>query len=104
MNTRWFMKMGCERQCRNRRPIRLSAGLHGLRAGIWISVTWWIWLLLTPAVAGAEPSALERDARALLRPASLTGIALALGAARLEASRCRKTAVKIRYTRREGPC
>ena len=46
-------------------------------------MTWWIWLLLTPAMAVAEPSALERDARALLRPASLAGIALALGAAGL---------------------
>ena len=43
----------------------------------------WVWLLWVPALAAAEPSALQRDARALLRPESLAGLALAFGAAGL---------------------
>ena len=41
------------------------------------------WLLLLPALVGAESTALERDVRALLKPQSLGGIALAFGAAGL---------------------
>ena len=42
-----------------------------------------ICVLLVPALATAEPSALERDARTLLRPEGLAGITLSLGAAAL---------------------
>ena len=41
------------------------------------------WLLLLPVGAGAEPTALERDVRALLKPQGLGGIAVAFGAAGL---------------------
>ena len=41
----------------------------------------WALALLMPQVTAAEPTGLERDVRALLRPASLGGFVLALGAA-----------------------
>jgi membrane-associated phospholipid phosphatase len=43
----------------------------------------WIWVLVLPQLAAAEPTLLERDFRALLRPVSLGGVALAFGAAGL---------------------
>ncbi len=41
------------------------------------------WLLLLPVLVGADPTALERDIRALLKPQSLGGIAVAFGVAGL---------------------
>ena len=41
------------------------------------------WLLLLPVLVGAEPTALERDIRALLKLQSLGGIAVAFGVAGL---------------------
>lgn len=43
----------------------------------------WLLVLALPNVCVAEPMVLERDFRALLRPASLGGVALAFGAAGL---------------------